>query len=100
MPSVKAEAPAERICSSVVPPSVVPRQSGAMWPSSEPEMSGSTMGFRPKAWMISRSSSMSLGVRWLPGSSVTWSATTGSGFTSALTMAVMACLKPSSKAPT
>jgi hypothetical protein len=42
--------------------------------------------------MISRSSSMSAGDRWLPGSSVTWFARGGSGCTSACTMAVSACL--------
>jgi hypothetical protein len=65
-PIVNADAPAARICSSVVPPSVVPRQSGAMWPSSEPDRSGSTIASSPNAATISRSSSMSAGDRWRP----------------------------------
>jgi hypothetical protein len=53
-----------------VPPSVVPSHCSGMWPSSEPDTSGTNTGSRPKASMISRSSSMSPGVRWLPGSTL------------------------------
>ena len=100
MASVCAEPPI--CCSAVngVPPIVVPSQSSGMWPSSEPETSGTNTASSPKASMISRSSSMSPGVRWLPGSTVTRRSQRGVSTRGTwLTSVVTAFAQPSWNAP-
>ena len=101
MASVCAAPPSARSAASGVPPSVVPSQRSGMWPSSEPETSGTKVGCKPKASISSRSSSRSPGVRWLPGSTFTACARRGvSTSGTCATSAVTARAQPSWKAPT
>jgi hypothetical protein len=89
-----------RASANVVPPMVVGLNSSDMWPSSEPDTSGRKIGCRPKASMISRTSSMSPGVRWHPGSTLTWPRDGAlAGATSSSIRAVTALAHPSWNAP-
>ena len=77
-----------------------PRSSG-MWPSSEPDTSGSTIGCSPNASHSPRSSSTSAGVRCAPGSRLTCVATRSAvGCTNVRASATTAAPNPPSNAPT